>query len=93
MFSITLIALTLQFLRDRRLTGLCLLSHLRERPSLDEMDGRSDFVRSPSLLTKTGNLIVSRLLETIHTGFFLRQMYFYTVRAIANPTNLGTVDW
>ncbi|KAK7677708.1 hypothetical protein QCA50_019260 [Cerrena zonata] len=33
------------------------------------------------------------VLETFHTAFYLRQMYFYTARAVANPLNLGTVDW
>ena len=32
-------------------------------------------------------------LETVHTAFFLRMMYFYTVLAIENPLNLGVVDW
>ncbi|CAL1704879.1 unnamed protein product [Somion occarium] len=33
------------------------------------------------------------ILETVHTGFFLRQLYFYTVLSMDNPFNLTRVDW
>ncbi|CAL1712491.1 unnamed protein product [Somion occarium] len=32
-------------------------------------------------------------LETVHTAFFLRQLYFYSVGVIADSGNLSNVDW
>ena len=34
-----------------------------------------------------------RFLETVHTAILLKKLYFYSVSAIAEPANLGTVDW
>lgn len=34
-----------------------------------------------------------RTLETIHTGILLRKLYFYSVLAIGNQSNLHSVNW
>ncbi|CAL1702690.1 unnamed protein product [Somion occarium] len=33
------------------------------------------------------------ILETVHTAFIFRQLYNYSVSAIANPLVLGNIDW
>ncbi|CAL1712695.1 unnamed protein product [Somion occarium] len=33
------------------------------------------------------------MLETLHTAFFLRQLYAYSILSIENPSNLAKMDW
>ena len=62
---------------------------------MDEVDGRRCYVRdffdpSHAMFDCHDHY---RFLETVHTAILLKKLYFYSVSAIAEPANLGTVDW